>query len=568
MIRAVVISCVFSSILLWASDEKKPSYPFFPYDVVQSHELEPHRRTIPHPGVDHGFNQLHLTLTVSPTGEVVDAEATGDKKILKYWPELQGEVRQWKFMPFEKDGKPVRAQVEEYIDLVPPERPPAHHVVPPVLRPNSKVAITLQRSGCFGSCPAYSVTVSTEGIIFEGNGNVAAQGKHHSNVDPDAVRKLAKMFIASDFYSMDSRYEASVTDSPTYSLSLTVDGRNKSIVDYVGEWVGMPGVITELEKKVDAIGLTDRWISGAEGLVQTLEEEKFNFKSFQAQVMLKEAARQGKAGTVRELLEAGVSLVPLPAPKGTESSSLIPVETMGWLTAASNSPEVLQVLIGVGASRNDQEDKNWALADAARDRKLAAVQALIAYGADPNANLKKPPAARSDDEEKTEHQKSFGSVLIYAADSGSPEVVREILRYHPKLEMRDPQGRTALFGAAGSGYRDQDGARVECVRLLAEAGADVNARDEEGNTPLHKTFLTDVEEELLKLGADVNARNDDGETPIFTTVDDDAIPLFIQHGADLTIRNNEGKTVLEAAKKQSPHRQEVLSKAMLQQAAH
>ena len=84
--------------------------------------------------------------------------------------------------------------------------------------------------------------------------------------------------------------------------------------------------------------------------------------------------------------------------------------------------------------------------------------------------------------------------------------------------------------------KDEDGARVECVRLLAQAGANVNARDNDGNTPLHETFLTDVEEELLKLGANVNARNNDGETPIFTTVDDNAIPLFIAHGADLGIR--------------------------------
>jgi ankyrin repeat protein len=49
---------------------------------------------------------------------------------------------------------------------------------------------------------------------------------------------------------------------------------------------------------------------------------------------------------------------------------------------------------------------------------------------------------------------------------------------------------------------------LECVRLLAQAGANVNAHDNEGNTPLHGTFLTDVEEELLKLGEDVNARNE------------------------------------------------------------
>jgi ankyrin repeat protein len=76
---------------------------------------------------------------------------------------------------------------------------------------------------------------------------------------------------------------------------------------------------------------------------------------------------------------------------------------------------------------------------------------------------------------------------------------------------------------------------VACVRLLAQAGANVNSHDNEGNTSLHETFLTDVEEELLKVGADLNARNKDGETPIFTTVDNDAIPLITEHGADLTI---------------------------------
>lgn len=451
--------------------------------------------------------------------------------------------------------------------MVPPERLPKHHIVPPVLRPDSKVAITLRRGSCFGACPAYTVTVSTEGTTFEGTNNVTAQGKHRSNIDTDAVRKLAKMFIASDFYSMESGYISGVNDCPAYSLSISIDGRSKSVTDYMGSWVGMPLVITELEKKVDALGQTERWINGAEGLVQTLQDEKFGFKSFRAQVMLKEAARKGKAATVRELLEAGVPLVPLPAPKTTQPSAFIPVETMGWLTAAKESPEVLQVLIEAGASRNDQDDKDWALAYAVRAGHLAAAKALIAYGADPNANLKKAVLASNDNGEMTEHEESFGSVLIYAAESGNPEVIREVLRYHPKLEIRNSQGRTALFAAATTYRTKTVESVVECVQLLAEAGADVNADDNVGDTPLHHTFLTEVEEELLKLGADVNARNHNGETPIFTTSDDDAIPLLIQYGADLSIRNNEGKTVFEAAETKGPHRQEVLKQAMLKQAA-
>jgi ankyrin repeat protein len=563
MIRNVIaFTCLLSSILLWASADKRPSYPSYDYDIARAHEIKPHRRTIPFQGVRPGFNQLRLTLTVSPTGDVMDAHASGPSELLKFWPQLQAEVRQWKFIPFEENGRAVTAEVEEYIDLVPPERLPKNHVAAPVLQPTSEVVITLQRTGCYGTCPSYTVTVGTDGMVFEGGGFIVAPGRHRDTIDQDEVRKLAENFVAADFYSMDATYSASVTDNPTYFISIAIDGHTKKVTDYVGSWEGMPAVVTKLEEEVDALAGTQRWIEGSEGLVQALQGERFDFQTFQAQVMLKQAASRGRTLTVREFLEAGVPLNPAPAPKPEEPYMGIPFEGVGWLNAASSHPEALQVLINAGASKNDQSDKDLALAGAADSGEAGAARALIAYGADPKADLSKLIVTHHSGGGMTLQGKGAGSVLIYAAGSGNPEMVREILFYHPELEMPDRTGKTAVFAAGEYRYRDKDGARVECVRLLAQAGANVNARDNDGNTPLHETFLTDVEEELLKLGADVNARNKDGETPIFTTVDDDAIPLFIKYGADLTIRNNKGETVIEAAKEKGPARQKALREAI------
>ena len=557
----IALSCVLLSIFFQGSGDERHANPSFDYEVARSHEIKPHRRTIPLEGVHPGFNQLRLALIVSPAGDVVSANASGEDKVLKLWPQVEDEVSLWKFAPFEKDGKAVTAEVEEYIDLVPPERLPKHHVVAPTVRPNSKVAITLERTGCFGSCPSYSVTVSTEGIVFEGGSFVVAAGRHTDNVNADEVRNLAKRFVAADFYSMAASYRASVTDNPTYVLTIAIDGHKKEVEDYVGQWEGMPAIITELEDEVDTFGRTQRWIEGQDGLVSALREEKFGFETFEAQVMLKEAASRGETATVRELLGAGVPLEPKPAPKPAEPYMGVPFEGVGWLNAASHHPGTLQVFIDALASKNDQSDKDLALAGAARSGSLRAAQALIEYGANPNADLSKLTVIESAGG-MTLGAPGPGSVLIYAAESGNPDMVREILRYHPKLEQRDREGKTAIFSAGEYRYEVEESQRAECVRLLVEAGADVNARDNKGNTPLHETFLTEVEEELLRLGADVNARNEDGETPIFTTVDDTAIPLFIKHGADLTIRNNKGETVMEAAKEKGPLREEALRKAI------
>jgi hypothetical protein len=252
--------CVLSGTLLWASDERRPRYPSYPYEVALTHEIGPHRRTIPVQGIRSGFNQLRLTLIVSPEGVVVDASATGDESALKFWQQLRGEVVQWKFKPFEKHGRAVTAEVEEYIDLVPPERLPEIHIPPPLLRRDSNVTITLDRSGCYGTCPAYTLTVSTDGIVFDGKEFVAAHGRRVDKVDAAEVRKLAQKFVTADFYSMDERYVASVTDHPTVVLTITIDGHTKKLVDYVGQWVGMPAVVKELEHEVDSLARSSRWI--------------------------------------------------------------------------------------------------------------------------------------------------------------------------------------------------------------------------------------------------------------------------------------------------------------------
>jgi hypothetical protein len=229
-----------------------------------------------------GFTSLHLKLIVSPTGRVIDVEANGDSNDLKFWPQVEPEVRQWKFIPFEMNDKAVTAEVEESVSLIPPQRFPKIHVPAPTLRPDSKVTITLERSGCYGTCPEYSVEVTTDAIVFVGQEYVAASGKHTDRVDADGVRKLAKKFIDADFYSMDEGYLASVTDLSSYMLSIEIDGQKKKVLDYVGPWVGMPAIIRDLEDDVDKLARTQRWVGGTDGLVQALQAENFNFHSFDA----------------------------------------------------------------------------------------------------------------------------------------------------------------------------------------------------------------------------------------------------------------------------------------------
>ena len=55
---------------------------------------------------------------------------------------------------------------------------------------------------------------------------------------------------------------------------------------------------------------------------------------------------------------------------------------------------------------------------------------------------------------------------------------------------------------------------------------------------------------LINNGADINARNKDGMTPLRAAVltgQKEAVELFIEKGADINAKNNEGLTALQMA---------------------
>jgi len=83
----------------------------------------------------------------------------------------------------------------------------------------------------------------------------------------------------------------------------------------------------------------------------------------------------------------------------------------------------------------------------------------------------------------------------------------------------------------------------ETVRQQLEKGADVNAVNDTGQTPLHVTQDTGIAKMLILKGANVNALDGDGMTPMFSK-DLDLIKVLTESGADINHRSNKGNTPL------------------------
>lgn len=105
-------------------------------------------------------------------------------------------------------------------------------------------------------------------------------------------------------------------------------------------------------------------------------------------------------------------------------------------------------------------------------------------------------------------------------------------------------GRTALMWTAC------DNDTVKASALMLEHGADVDARDDQGQTALYYAIWQNSIENaklLLEHGADANAQDSSKQSLIVAAIsysNEDMVKLLLDNGANVDIRNERGRKVL------------------------
>jgi ankyrin repeat protein len=163
-----------------------------------------------------------------------------------------------------------------------------------------------------------------------------------------------------------------------------------------------------------------------------------------------------------------------------------------------------------------------------------------------------------------------GETLLHiAAERGHDRIAALLVEKGLDVNARNNDGGTPLHKAAGMGD-------FETTSMLVEHGADVRAVSEYKDTPLHraaemrnlemarinramgikstynwKEDNLKVAELLIENGADLNAQDKFGRTPLQRTTPWNNLPvasLLVESGADVNLKDEDGMTPFQHAK--------------------
>ena len=113
---------------------------------------------------------------------------------------------------------------------------------PKPLVPVDTTGVTLQyfASGCYGNCPAFTLTITEGTALFEGHDHVRAKGKRTAKLSSQQFETLLKAWYDGNFYAMREDYcavgcpdgtEIVVSDVAASSITLTTPTFKKRVYE-------------------------------------------------------------------------------------------------------------------------------------------------------------------------------------------------------------------------------------------------------------------------------------------------------------------------------------------------
>ncbi|XP_066542576.1 ankyrin repeat domain-containing protein 50 isoform X2 [Hoplias malabaricus] len=195
---------------------------------------------------------------------------------------------------------------------------------------------------------------------------------------------------------------------------------------------------------------------------------------------------------------------------------------------------------GINVNRTDPSDGRTLLSTAAHAGLVDVTALLLCRGADPTLS---------------DHQGQ--TALTLAARQGHIGVLQILLEWaHDQgcdtpsvralLEHADSEGWTALRSAAWGGHKD-------AVKMLLEAGTEVDGCDPDGRTALRAAAWGGHEEVLLTLlghGAKVDRMDHEGRTALIAAAymgHKEAVEILLDAGAEVDLADGDGRTALSVA---------------------
>ena len=93
--------------------------------------------------------------------------------------------------------------------------------------------IGIERTGCYGTCPAYTFIVKRDGTFrYQGGKYAERQGEFYGTVPVRDFHQLAQFIKDSGYMSLEDTYARMVTDNSTTYTMVVMDGKQKVIKNY------------------------------------------------------------------------------------------------------------------------------------------------------------------------------------------------------------------------------------------------------------------------------------------------------------------------------------------------